>query len=159
MTEISTTLATICFAFATGIFTVLSLIEKPVWSLIHNPSSKNADDNIVRLVHAQLNRLIHLLPPTMKATMGGGAIFLTIQGWQRGFDWPSNLVLAVFILCIVYIISHLEKRIRAVADTRSDTDDIHKIRIGLGELAALHHIGLATTASLTILQILVLVTK
>jgi hypothetical protein len=58
------------FTFAAGIFTVLSLVEKPVWSLMRDPMSQRADDRMVRDIHAQLRRVIHLLPPTMMVTMG-----------------------------------------------------------------------------------------
>jgi hypothetical protein len=70
MPDLVTLLATACFTFAAGIFTVLSLVEKPVWSLMRDPKSQRADDRMVRDIHAQLRRVIHLLPPTMMVTMG-----------------------------------------------------------------------------------------
>ena len=54
MTDLVTLLATACFTFAAGIFTVLSLVEKPVWSLMRDPMSPLAEDRIVRDIHAQL---------------------------------------------------------------------------------------------------------
>jgi hypothetical protein len=46
MPDLVTLLATACFTFAAGIFTVLSLVEKPVWSLMRDPKSQRADDPV-----------------------------------------------------------------------------------------------------------------
>lgn len=144
-----------CFAFAAGIFTVLSLIERPVWPLMHDPHSPGVADETVRPVHAQLKRLITLLPPTMKTTMAGGAGLLTLQAWLRGFDGAGLFVLAVFAIGISYLLVHLQARIRAVAGTPSD-GDIAAVRQGTGQLAALHHAGLATAIAVLIAEILIL---
>lgn len=158
MPDLVTLLATACFTFAAGIFTVLSLVEKPVWSLMRNPMSTRADDGMVRDIHAQLRRVIHLLPPTMMVTMGSGAVLLAAQGWLAGFDRLSSLILLHFGLCMAYLLSILGKRIRAV-DLVPSESAIGPVRTGLGQLAALHHVGLFTAASLALLQIVFALTR
>ncbi len=144
-----------CFAFAAGIFTVLSLVEKPVWPLMRDAQGSGVADEMVRTVHAQLKRLITLLPPAMKTTMASGAVLLGLQGWLRGWDGASLFVLAVFAIGIGYLLVHLQKRIRAVADIPSD-GDIAAVRKGTGELAALHHAGLSTAVAVLIAEVLIL---
>jgi hypothetical protein len=158
MSALVTLLATACFTFAAGIFTVLSLVEKPVWSLMRDPMSPRADDRIVRDIHAQLRRVIHLLPPTMMTTMAGGAVLLLLQAWLAGFDWFSLVILLHFVLCLAYLLSILGRRIRAVDLTPSDSA-IGPVRTGLGQLAALHHVGLFTAVSLTVLQVVFVLTR
>jgi hypothetical protein len=158
MHDLVTLLATACFTFAAGIFTVLSMVEKPVWSLMRDPNSPRADDRIVRDIHAQLRRVIHLLPPIMMTTMAGGAVLLGLQAWRAGFDLVSLLILLHFGLCMAYLLSILRARIRAVDLTPSD-GAIGPVRMGLGQLAALHHIGLFTAASVTVLQIVFALTR
>lgn len=51
------------FTFASGFFYVLSCIEKPAWALMVNAHSHSVSDDEARLIHAELKRLIRLLPP------------------------------------------------------------------------------------------------
>ena len=155
MATLVTPLAAICFAFAAGVFTVLSFIEKPVWSLMRDPSSDRASDHDTRLIHAELRRVIRLLPPTMKTTMSLASLLIVAQSWLRGFDWVSLTVLGVFVALMAYLLFHLESRIRAVADTPSE-GEIGAVRTGVGELAALHHAGLATAVIMLSLQLWVI---
>jgi hypothetical protein len=152
MLDFVTVLATACFTFAAGIFTVLSLVEKPVWSLMRDPMSQRADDGIVRNIHAQLRRVIHLLPPTMMVTMASGAALIVVHAGLSGFDWIAVVILVHFTLCLTYLLSILNRRIHAVDLTPSDSA-IGPVRTGLGRLAALHHVGLFTACSLALLQI------
>jgi len=152
MTNLVPTLVVLFFAFATGFFMVLSYIEKPVWPLMFNTASADVGDQDVRLVHAELKRIIKLAPPTMMTVMGSGTLFTIIQAWQRNFDWATLTVLAFLILGMSYIIFNLGTRIKAVVNVSSD-GDISDVRQGLGRLAALHHIGLATAGGLTLLQL------
>lgn len=152
MTDLVPTLVASFFAFATGFFVVLSYIEKPVWSLMFNTKAPQVGDEDARLVHGELKRIIKLAPPTMGSIMSGGSLFALIQAWQRDFDWASLTVLGFLALCMSYIISNLGSRIKAVENVSSD-GDINDVRQGLGRLVALHHIGLATAAGLTLLQL------
>lgn len=153
MTNLVPALVVSFFAFATGFFVLLSYIEKPVWPLMFKTASPKVGDEDARLVHAELKRVIKIAPPTMMTVMGSGTIFTLIQTWQRDFDWASLTVLAFLILCMSYIISNLGSRIKAVDEVPSD-GDIGNVRRGLGRLAALHHMGLATAGGLTLLQLL-----
>lgn len=51
-----------------------------------------------------------------------------------------------------YILVNLFRRIKAVEDVPSD-GEIIAVRDGLGKLAAIHHAGLVTVASLALVQI------
>lgn len=152
MTPLISTLAGVLFAFAAGIFTVLSLIERPTWALMRDPSTTGVADAVVRSIHGQLRRLIRLLPPTMKVTMSSGAILLLVQSGLRGFDPASLAVFAVFLLGMGYILPRLERRIRIVENCPSD-GDIGVVRSGVGGLAVLHHVGLTTSGLLAIAQV------
>lgn len=146
----------VCFSFATGIFTVLSFVEKPVWSLMLDPHSKTASDEIVRTIHAQLKRVIHLLPPTMMVTMLGGGLSIFLQAYIRQFDLSSIAIFGVYVACLSYLLTFLKSRIDGV-DKFSSEGEINTVRIGLGKLAAIHHVGLFTALSLVILQFIIIV--
>lgn len=141
-----------CFTFAIGIFTALSLLERPVWRLMGRPMDESVPDTIARTIHADLQRLIPLLPPTMVTAMTLGAVLLVIQAWQRSFDGPSVIVLALFATAQGYLFVDLKPRIRGVRDMPTD-GPIASVRTGLGRLVALHHGGLATTASVALMQL------
>jgi len=72
--------------FGTGIFTVLSLIEKPAWWLMHDPRSERVSDDDVRAIHAILKRVIHMLPPTMITTMTTVSVLVVFQLFQAEFS-------------------------------------------------------------------------
>ncbi|MCX2723037.1 hypothetical protein [Roseibium salinum] len=152
MTILISTLATVCFSFACGIFLTLSYIEKPVWPMMRDPMTSRISDDVARTIHATLNRLIRLLPPTMMITMGAGLVFLLLQAWQRGFAWVTLIVLAVLVVGLGYILSQLFSRIDAVKNYPAD-GDISVVRDGLGKLAAIHHVGLLTAATIVVLQL------
>lgn len=158
MVTIIMALAASCFAFACGIFLTLSYIEKAVWPLMRDPLSACVDDGESRLVHAQLKRLLYLLPPTMKITMASGTLLLLLQAWQLDFAWPGLLVLTFLLLGLGYLLSQLSGRIAAVE--RADSEgDIEVVRRGLGQLVALHHTGLFLALGVVVLQVVVLAMK
>ncbi len=144
-----------CFTFAVGIFTTLSLLERPIWRLMRRPMDKDVPNGIVRTIHADLQRLIPLLPPTMVTTMTVGAVLLVMQAWQRDFDLPSTVIVAVFTLAQGYLFVELKGRIRGVREVPND-GPIEPVRTGLGRLVALHHGGLATTAAVAVLQLVLI---
>lgn len=157
MSALVTLLATLCFAYAAGIFTVLSMIEKPIWPLLQDPADEHVRTATVRRIHAQLRELLPLLPPTMKTVMGAGAVLLATQAWLQAFDGITIATLAVFVLGMLYILRRLQPRIRAVAALDS-AGDATQLRIATGELAALHRAGLAVAASVLALQIALVAT-
>ncbi|MFB2771963.1 hypothetical protein ACE1AT_22165 [Pelatocladus sp. BLCC-F211] len=154
MTNLVPALVISLFAFATGFFVLLSYIEKPIWPLMFKTASPKVGDEDARLIHAELKRVIKIAPPTMKTVLGSGTIFTLIQTWQRDFDWASLTVLAFLIPCMSYIFSNVNSRIQAVDEVPSN-GDIEDVRRGLGRLAAIHHIGLATAGGLTLLQLVI----
>ena len=156
MIDFVSALATACFAFATGIFVALSFLEKPVWPLMFKSSNPKVKDEDSRLIHAALKRVIHLLPPTMIATMGSGTVLVMIQAWMLGFNWQATTTLVLLALTLGYAVSQLGGRIQAVEKVPSD-GDIVIVRTGLGRLAALHHIGLAIALGMVVLQLLLVI--
>lgn len=156
MNELVAALIVLCYSFATGIFYVLSCLEKPVWSLMGNPDSEKAADRDARFVHEALQRLIPLLPPTMVTTVLTGLVLLVLQSWQRDFDRPSLVVLGFFLVMVTYLFSRLRKRIRGVSEVPHE-GDITRVRAGTGRLAALHHTGLFTTLGVLLLQFFLII--
>ncbi|MBE9064608.1 hypothetical protein [cf. Phormidesmis sp. LEGE 11477] len=147
------TLIILFFSFATGFFAVLSYIEKPVWPLMFDAASNTVIDSDARLIHAELKRIIELAPPTMMTVVGSGTICILLQAWLQDFSRNSLVVLTFFVIFQGYILTQLFSRIEAVKQTSSD-GSISVVRTGLGELAAIHHIGLATVAGLTLLELM-----
>lgn len=156
MNELIAALIVLCYAFATGIFYVLSCLEKPVWSLMRDADSARAADEDARFVHEALQRVIPLLPPTMVTTTMTGLVLLIVQSWQRAFDRPSLLILGFFLVMITYLFSRLRTRIRGVAQVPHD-GDIARVRAGTGRLAALHHTGLFTMVSVLLLEFFLII--
>lgn len=128
-------------AFASGIFVVLSLIEKPTWKLMTDPDSKLVSDETTRLIHGALKRLIHLLPPTMITTMSSLLLLLVTQAILTHYQWQAIAVLLIFILAMSSVVTVLKSRIDAVDHVSSEAN-IRDVRHGLGALALLHHKGL-----------------
>ena len=137
---------------ASGIFLVLSLIEKPVWGLMWNRSSDAVPEDIVRAIQAQLKRVLHLLPPTMITTVFSLFALLIYQLFLFEFAILAWAVLATFVAQQFFIILRLKKDIDGVDGVPTD-GDYDTVRSGLGALALLHHRGLLSTASTLIVQI------
>ena len=156
MNELIAALIVLCYSFATGIFYVLSCLEKPVWPLMRNPDSEKAADKDARFVHQALQRLIPLLPPTMVTTTLTGLVLLALQSVQRDFDRPSLIILVFFLVMISYLFSRLRGCIKGVSQVPHD-GDIAGVRDGTGRLAALHHTGLFTMAGVLLLQFFLII--
>jgi hypothetical protein len=105
MVDFISTLTTVCFALATGIFLTLSYIEKPIWPLMIQANHNEVSDQQARLIHAELKRVIKLLPPTMMTIMGTGTILTAVQAWKREFDVASMTTL-VFLNYWLGLYSH-----------------------------------------------------
>jgi hypothetical protein len=156
MVNFISTLTTVCFALATGIFLTLSYIEKPIWPLMRQPNHDQVSDQNARLIHGELKRVIKLLPPTMMIIMGSGTVLTVIQAWKRDFDLASVATLVFLVIGLGYILTQLLDRIEAVEKTPSN-GEIATVRTGLGRLAAIHHVGLFTASSLCLLQLVLVI--
>ncbi|EKE68324.1 hypothetical protein [Celeribacter baekdonensis] len=154
MPDVLMSLLTGLLGLGTGIFVVLSLIEKPVWRLMWAPHSNRVDDVEARKVHAILKRVIHLLPPTMMTTMGTASLLVIVLLIQAGFTLAVISVATLFFAQLGLIVARLFKDIRGVDDVTSDGDAI-AVRDGLGALTLLHHRGLLMTLS-TLIAVLTL---
>lgn len=152
MTTLITIISTSLLLYACGIFTVLSLVEKPVWPLMANANNKTVSDDTARLIHAALKRVIHLLPPTMITTMSSTLVLLVLNIWLTDFSMKTIIVFGVFIALMTPVVLMLKKRIAAVDSVRSE-GDIASVRSGLGKLAALHHMGLFAAACTALTQV------
>jgi hypothetical protein len=156
MIDLISALTTVCFALASGIFLTLSYIEKPIWPLMSQPENSEVSDQNARVIHAELKRVIKLLPPTMMTVMGTGTLLTVIQAWKRNFDLASVTTLVFLIIGLGYILTQLFDRIHAVENTPSD-GEIVTVRTGLGRLAAIHHVGLFTASSLCLMQLVLVI--
>lgn len=152
MTTLITIISTGLLLYACGIFTVLSLVEKPVWPLMTRADNKAVSDDTARLIHAALKRVIHLLPPTMITTMSSILALLVVNIWLTDFSIRTIIVLGVFVALMTPVVLMLKKRIDAVDSVRSD-GDIASVRTGLGKLAALHHMGLFAVTCTALAQV------
>ena len=139
----------------TGIFIVLSLIEKPVWKLMLAPRSRRVSDEAARTVHATLKRVIHLLPPTMMTTMGTASILMIVLLWQAECSNASIALASLFFVQLLLIVARLFRDIRGVDEVPSN-GDAAAVRDGLGALVLLHHRGLLMTVSTLIALLAVL---
>jgi len=136
---------------ATGIFTVLSLVEKPTWALMWNSAAPHVPDEAARAVHAILKRVIHMLPPTMITTMLVVSILIGFQMWRTDFATAPVVVGLVFFPQLVSVVIPLFPAIRGVDDVSSG-GEIQLVRSGLGTLARVHHQGLAMVSSTLVAQ-------
>jgi len=137
--------------FGTGIFTVLSLIEKPTYRLMFNRHSTKVSDESARIVHSILKRVIHLLPPTMITAMTAVSALLALQAYHTAWAQEALIVAGVFFVQLAFVLSVLFQAIRAVDSVPSD-GDIKLVRSGLGFLARVHHQGLCMTAFTLVAQ-------
>ena len=146
-----------CLPFSAGVFSTPS-IEKPVRSLMHGPASPKASDAHSRLVHAELRRVIDLLPPTMVVARASAFVLIVGHAWLRGFD-PLPLPLAVVATYVALqgrLVSQLAPRIEAVKGVPSETGEIGAVREGPGRLAVIHHVGLAMALIVSTLLVVAL---
>ena len=149
-----TLFALVLFAFATGIFAVLSALEKPIYPTMWDHDAP-VPEGEVRRIHAALKRFIHILPPTMMTTMAAAALMLLWQLAARGFDASGWLLLATFLVLQGAISPTLLRRIAAVKAQASDAP-LPDVRRDTGRLAAVHHMGMAVTVTMTIFLLVTL---
>jgi len=144
--ELLSNIACGLLGFGTGIFTVLSLIEKPTYALMRNRGAASVSDDEARAVHAILKRVIHLLPPTMITTMTVVSVLIGVQLYRSDFATPATVVAVVFFVQLITVVIPLFPAIRGVDGVPSD-GRIREVRDGLGTLARVHHQGLAMTST------------
>ncbi len=154
MTDLLPSLLAGLLGLGTGVFVVLSLIEKPVWRLMWTPRTGQVSDDEARTVHAILKRVIHLLPPTMMSTMGTVSVLMVVLLWQTELSVAAVAVASLFFAQLALIVARLFKDIRGVDDVPSE-GEVGAVRDGLGALALLHHRGLLMTLS-TLIAVLTL---
>lgn len=140
-----------CFLFSAGVFSTLSFLEKPVWSLMRDARSPRSSDADSRLIHAELNRVIGLLPPTMIIAQASAFVLIGLHTWLRGFDTFSLVILAAYLVMQGWLVSQLRPRIEAVKGVPSETGEIGAVREGLGRLAVIHHGGLIMALTMALL--------
>lgn len=157
MTALVPVLVASLFSFATGFFVVLSYVEKPVWPLLFGTDGEDVPTEDARLVHAELKRIIDLAPPTMITVVASGTLLVFVQAWQYDLRWTAVAVAAWLVFSMGYVVSQLRARIDAVKSVSSD-GDASAVQRGVGRLAALHHLGLASTGGVVVLQLLFVVT-
>lgn len=154
---VTATIIVISFSFASGIFCALSMIERPVWKLMLREQDGSINDSSVRSVHNQLSHLTRYLPPIMKTTMLVGGLALLVQSWLRGFDGAGLIVLGTFVVGVGFIFSRLQRCIDGVAKVEATTGDIRSVKSGTGQLAKLHHLGLAMAVTIVALQLILVI--
>ncbi len=154
MTDLIPSLLAGLLGLGSGIFIVLSLIEKPVWRLMWAPRSAHVSDEEARKVHAVLKRVIHLLPPTMMTTMATTSILMILLLIQTGLSAAAWTAVGLFFVQLILIVARLFKDIRGVDQVPSD-GEVGAVRDGLGALTLLHHRGLVMTLTTLVAVIVV----
>lgn len=139
------------FLYSAGVFSTLSFIEKPVWPLMRGAGSPRASDGDSRLIHAELNRVIDLLPPTMMIAQASAFVLIMLHAWLRGFDALSLLILAIYAVMQGWLVSRLGRTIKAAKDVPSETGEIGAVRSTLRGLLIIHHGGLAMVLTMSVL--------
>lgn len=152
MTDLISNLLCATLAFGSGIFVVLSLLERPIWPLMWARQSDTVLEEDMRTVHAILKRVIHLLPPTMITTMSISALLFIALLVLENFDGLTVLAAVCFFVQQALVAARLAKDIAGV-DTVDSQGDIDAVRMGLGALALLHHRGLLLTVSSLVLVV------
>ena len=122
----------------TGIFLLLSLMEKSVWRLMRNTRAKQVSDIDVREIHAILKRVVHLLPPTMITTMSAVTLRVIVQANAMRNSRSSLIVAGIFLVQRSLIALRLRKDICGVEEVPSD-GDIVLVRDGLTASTLFHH--------------------
>ena len=146
-----------CFMFSAGVFSTLSFIEKPVWSLMRDVRSPSASDADSRLVHAELRRVIDLLPPTMMVAQASAFGLVLLHAWVRGFDALSLLIVVVYLVMQGWLVWRLKPVITAAKAVGSDVGEIGAVRATLRGLLVIHHGGLAMSLVMTAMLVSTLV--
>lgn len=151
--ELIVVLMVALLGFGAGIFTVLSLIEKPAWWLMWSETAP-VEDRDIRSIHMTLKSLIHVLPPTMMVLMAGVS-GLMIWWWLSGGEALIVTATAfVFFAQLLLILTRLFRDINGVKNVTSDSD-ITLVREGLASLMQVHHRGLLMTTSTLIVLLLI----
>lgn len=128
--------------YATGIFYVLSMIEKPILAYMYK-SKLFPNALLMRQIHGQLKRLITLLPPTMVISMLASAGLIIYQ-YINLKTTLTFILLVVFGIQLIRLVILLKPRIDGVKGIDSD-EEYTVLNRGVIKLAQLHHEGLFMT--------------
>lgn len=150
MKELAPYLILLFLGYATGIFYVLSMIEKPLWGFMYT-SKIFPNKTLMRQIHGQLKRLITLLPPTMVTSMFCSAGLIIYQ-YTALKTTPTLVLLIVFLVQLVRLVILLKGRIDGVKGINSDAE-YSILNRGVVKLSQLHHEGLLMTVTSFLLQI------
>jgi hypothetical protein len=152
MEHITPHLILLFLGYATGIFYVLSMIEKPIWKYMYTSKIFPSED-LMRQIHAQLKRVITLLPPTM-ATAMFSSLGLIIYQYVSLKTTSSLILLIFFVVQLLRLVVLLKGRIAGVQNITSD-EEYPILNKGVIKLAQLHHEGMLMTVTSFLLQICV----
>ena len=150
MKELVPFLIILFLAYATGIFYVLSMIEKPIWRYMYK-SSLFPNEKLMRQIHGQLKRLITLLPPTMITSMFSSLLLIVYQAITLK-STPAMVLAVFFMLGLGYLITFLRSRIAGVKQIDSEAE-YATLNTGVIRLAQLHHEGLFIAVTSFLLQL------
>ncbi|SFS07202.1 hypothetical protein SAMN05216559_3173 [Halomicrobium zhouii] len=146
------------FAFGTAIFYILSRIERFVLPLAFDVDAETVDDDDVRFVHRVLKHLIPVLPPSYGFVILFGTVALLYQGFERGWDWPSVVIITYYwgISGYSLVFGDIIGAVNRVKNTSSNSD-IQSVRQGVRELLVQHHLGLAANLGVVVLEFTLIV--
>lgn len=109
------------------------------------------NEDLMRQIHAQLKRVITLLPPTMVTAMFSSLGLIIYQSVSLKTT-PSLILLFVFGVQLFRLVILLKGRIAGVQDIISG-EEFPILNRGVIKLAQLHHEGMLMTATSFLLQI------
>ncbi|SEO80273.1 hypothetical protein SAMN04487948_105228 [Halogranum amylolyticum] len=146
------------FTFGTAIFYILSRIERFVLALAFDEETDTVEDDDVRFVHRVLKHLIPILPPSYGFVMLFGTLALLYQGFERGWDRTSVVIISYYwgISGYSLVFGDIVGAVNRVKNTSSDAD-IGSVRRGVRELVVQHHLGLAANVGVVVLEFIFIV--
>lgn len=137
--------------FAAGIFSALSLLERPVWRVMLDPATRRVGDDEARAVHAILKRVIRPLSPIMAGTVSAVTALVVLQVVTTNGADAALIVAGIFFVQFALVFRRPFRAVRRVDTTPSD-DYPWRVREGLAALARVHHQGLAMMATTLVAQ-------
>lgn len=148
----------ITFTFGIGIFTFLSMLEKPVWSLIFTGRHHLVTDESIRFVHRNLRFMTSKLPPSNGGVILLGTSLLIWQGFQLGWEPLASSLLITYIAGLLVIVAILgnARTVFSIRRNDSDTADLDLLIDDLKKVGRDHHIGLALNLTALIMQLIII---
>ncbi len=153
MNQIYIELLILLLGFSVGVFSTLSLIEKPSWGLIVSPHSEKVGLSECRELHQIVNRLVYTLPPLMSSIILITIIVMFLWVIESNHSKVVLIISSVYLFQLILIIPKVPKSINTIKSPLHDRDTLRK---GLRQLLLLHHQGLYM--SLSTLTLIILLT-